>query len=356
MSEYRKLDIDFRDVLTGLRLGERLRGAEALGASDDIFRVKEHNYRRVDDYTLLHVLNFEAGQPYSLKIARQDLVCIQAIVSGNYHRWIGQRMDLVSPHLLEISNVPQSVVDVGAGGRLRGLLIICDRRHLVEHYRLNVDRLPAAYRPIFLSRTGTPEVLHMPLSSTGLHLVDQILTCKYQEPLRGIFVGAKTIEILCDVVAQLGAMPGQGAPRPAGPRQKARAIEAAAEIYRREFGSPPTIEQLAQRVGLNRNELTSGFRDAFGVTPHAYALVQRMERAQQMLREGRLSISEVARRIGYEGYSSFARAYHAHYGRAPSLDIPALDVASPALDVASPGIPPLGVRAFDTPALGSRDE
>lgn len=349
MAEQRRLEIDFRDILAGLRPGERVRGAEAMGARDEIFRAKDHSYRRVDDYTLLHVLNFEAGLPYSLRMARPDLVCIQAIVSGTYSRWIGQRLDLVGPHRLEISNTPCSVVDVTAGSRLRGLLIICDRRHLVEHYRLNPDRLPAVYRPIFLSPTGTPEVLHLPLSALGLHLVDQILTCKYQEPLRGIFVGAKTIEIICDVVAQLGTLPAHAAPRPTGARHKARAVEAAAEIYRREFGNPPTIEQLALRIGLNRNELTSGFRETFGVTPHAYALIQRMERARAMLREGRLSISEVARRIGYEGYSSFSRAYQAHYGCTPSLDVPATDPAT--LDLAaSAGPDAVGPAAPDLPA------
>jgi AraC-like DNA-binding protein len=43
-----------------------------------------------------------------------------------------------------------------------------------------------------------------------------------------------------------------------------------------------------------------------------------MEEARLMLRDGQLSISEVARRIGYEGYSSFSRAYRSHFGESPS--------------------------------------
>lgn len=313
-----KLELDFRAVQSGLGIGEFVRSGKVLGNVDGVFRAKEHGYRRIDAFTLLHVMNFEVGDPYSLKMARADLVCIQATLVGRYSRWIGQRMDLISPHMLQVSNVPLSVSGSDAGARLRGVLIVCDRRHFIDRYGLDIARVPPVYRPIFLSREGTPDVLSLPLSQAGIGLVDQIVSCRYPEPLRGIFVGAKTVEIICDVVSQLHGLRLRAAPRLITEHAKLKAIEMAAEIYRRELGDPPTIEQLVRRVGLNRNELTRGFRDVFGVTPHAYAQTLRMERAQDLLRGGELSISEVARRIGYEGYSSFARAYHAHYGRAPS--------------------------------------
>lgn len=319
----RKLELDFRAVQSGLRPGGFVRSNEVFGPVDDIFRTKEHGYRRIDDFTLLHVLNFEAAMPYRLTMARPDLVCIQIIIKGTYGRWIGDRMDLLDPHVVYISNVPTSVSDTEAGTRLRGLLIACERQHLLDHYRLNPDHIPPAYRPIFTSRVGAPEALKLPLSSASIGLVDQILTCRYPEPLRGIFVGAKTIEIICGVVSQLHGLNLRATPRVIGPRAKDKAIETAAGIYRREIGSPPTIEQLATRVGLNRNELTNGFRDMYGLTPHAYGHMLRMEQAEILLRSGRLSISEIARRIGYEGYSSFSRAYQAHYGHTPSAgDLP----------------------------------
>ncbi|WAC29294.1 helix-turn-helix transcriptional regulator [Ancylobacter sp. SL191] len=318
MGERRQLELDFRAVRSGLGIGEFVRSSKVLGHVDEVFRTKEHGYRRIDEFTLLHVMNFEVSEPYSLTMARADLVCIQATIAGRYSRWIGQRMDLINPHILQVSNIPLSVSDTDAGARLRGILIVCERKHFIDRYGLNIERVPPAYRPIFLSRDGTPEVLSLPLSPAGTALVDQIVSCRYGEPLRGIFVGAKTVEIICDVVSQLHGLRLRGAPRLIGEQAKLKAIETAAQIYRREIGDPPTIEQLVRRVGLNRNELTRGFRDIFGVTPHVYAHTRRMERAQELLRGGELSISEVARRVGYEGYSSFARAYHAHYGRAPS--------------------------------------
>ena len=318
MGERYDLELDFRAVHAGLGAGEFVRSAKVLGNVDDVFRAKEHGYRRIDDFTLLHVMNFEVGEPYSLTMKRADLVCIQATIAGGYNRWIGQRMDLVGPHMLQVSNVPASVSGATAGARLRGILIVCQRQHFIDRYRFNIERVPPVYRPIFLSREGTPDVLSLPLSPAGMGLVDQIVSCRYPEPLRGIFVGAKTVEIICDVVSQLQSLRLLPPPRLLGEKAKLKAIETAADIYRREIGDPPSLEQLVRRVGMNRNDLTKGFRDIFGVTPRAYAQMRRMERAQQLLRDGELSISEVARRVGYEGYSSFARAYRLHYGRAPA--------------------------------------
>nr|WP_281493676.1 AraC family transcriptional regulator [Ancylobacter koreensis] len=304
---------------SGLGVGEYVPSSQVAPGLSDLLRAREHGYRRVDAHTLLHLMNFEIDGAYALALTRPDLVCMQAIVAGSYDRWIGPRMDLVPPQILQISNAPRSTAHTQAGHRLRGVLVICEREHLLRHYGLNLATVPELYRPIFLSREGSPEVLQLPLPASALGLVDQMLACKYPEPLRGIFLGVKTVEFICEVAAQLHRPQRPAAPRALAGHAKRHAVEAAAEIYRREFADPPSIEQLALRVGLNRNELTAGFRSAYGLTPHAYAQMLRMERARELLGEGSLSISEVARRVGYEGYSSFARAFHGHFGRPPAL-------------------------------------
>ena len=289
-----------------------------LGPTESIFKTKQHGYRRVDDATFLHVMDFEAGPAYSLKIARPEYVCIQISVSGTYNRWINDQVDPVNPAMIDITNTPLSISDTQASTRLCGVLIACNREYLIDRFKLNVDRVPAAYRSIFDSRAGSLSALKLPARSDVMVAVDQILSCKYHEPLRQLYLNAKATEVICGVVAQINGLVPKMRRSPAI-RSKKVAIEAAATIYRREIFNAPTIEQLATRVGLNRNDITEGFREAFGVTPHAYGHLLRMKEARLMLQGGRLSISEVARRIGYEGYSSFSRAYRSHFGRPPAV-------------------------------------
>ena len=315
---YKSLDVDFRAIQSQLRGRDFVRSSEMLGPTENIFKTKQHGYRRVDDATFLHVMDFEVGPAYSLKIARPEYVCIQISVSGTYNRWINGQVDPVNPAMIDITNTPLSISDTQASTRLCGVLIACNREYLIDHFKLNVDLVPAAYRSIFDSRAGSLSALKLPAGSDVMVAVDQILSCKYHEPLRHRYLNAKATEVICGVVAQINGLVPKMRRSPAI-RSKRVAIEAAATIYRREIFNAPTIEQLATRVGLNRNDITEGFRQAFGVTPHAYGHLLRMKEARLMLQGGQLSISEVARRIGYEGYSSFSRAYRSHFGRPPAV-------------------------------------
>ncbi|MFI0847259.1 helix-turn-helix transcriptional regulator [Mesorhizobium sp. IMUNJ 23232] len=316
---HKLLTLDLREVQRELLRKNFVRSSEALGPTETIFRTKEHGYRRIDDSILLHVLNFEAGRPYSLDMARRGLVCIQIIIKGTYSRWLNNRADLVNSASIQISNMPRATSETEAGMTLRGVLIACERQYMLDHLGLNVDCVPAAYRPIFLSETGMAETLKLPTSPSAISIADQLISCELAEPLKTLYIKAKTIELICEIVSRINMLSAHRPCRVQSTDGKSQAIEAAAAIYRREMFRPPTIEQLAFRVGLNRNDLTDGFREIFGTTPHSYGMMIRMEQAQNLLRNGGLSISEVARRVGYEGYSSFSRAYQAHYGYGPSL-------------------------------------
>jgi AraC family transcriptional regulator, regulatory protein of adaptative response / methylphosphotriester-DNA alkyltransferase methyltransferase len=43
-----------------------------------------------------------------------------------------------------------------------------------------------------------------------------------------------------------------------------------------------------------------------------------MERAEELLREGSLRVSEVAEAVGYNQPAQFAKAFRRHHGRPPS--------------------------------------
>lgn len=313
----RLLTLDLEDMRRELRTRSFVRSSDVFGSTGDIFLTKEHGYQHVGDSVFVHIMDFEVGLPYQLAMARRGFVCIQINIKGTYERWIGEGTERVSPALIHISNQPHSVVEAAHGMKLRGLLIVCERQYLVDHFGLNVDMVPEKYRPIFTSDAGLAEPFRLPNLPATISIADQLMSCKFLEPVRSRYVQAKVVELLCTIVASIYMFPGHRHTNTT--RNKSEAIACAASIYRREIYRPPTVEQLAARVGMNRNDLTSGFRDAFGLTPHNFGVMARMQEAQKLLLDGVLSISEIARRVGYEGYSSFSRAYHAYYGHAPIL-------------------------------------
>ena len=313
------LELDLKNSQPELPPRDFTRGSEGIGATRELFGASEHGYRRINDAVFLHVMSVETSSSFTVGWTRENLICVQIVIKGTRNRWDSDQVDPANPSLIQITNCPHSVLKADVGTRLRGLSIICEREYLLDHFGLNIDHIPAAYKPIFLSEAGMAEPFTLSTSWAIIAMVDQLISYRSGEPLKRIYIQAKTIEILCEIVAQINRMSPRKPVRPHTQISKLSAIEAAAEIYRREIRVPPTIDQLAFRVGLNRNELTAGFRQQYGATPHAYGHLLRMREAQALLRSGQMSISAIARHVGYGGYSSFSRAYHAQFGHAPSI-------------------------------------
>ena len=77
-----------------------------------------------------------------------------------------------------------------------------------------------------------------------------------------------------------------------------------------------TVEDLAAGAKLGRYQLIRSFRAATGMTPHAYLLNARVNRARDWLRAG-LELAEIAYRLGFADQSHFQRVFKAHAGVTP---------------------------------------
>lgn len=83
-------------------------------------------------------------------------------------------------------------------------------------------------------------------------------------------------------------------------------------------GTVWTVGTLARRVGLSRTVFADRFRSLVGETPMAYLGLLRHQLAERWLREGRLSVSEVAARVGYSSSSAFHRAFTRRASASPA--------------------------------------
>ncbi|POF89136.1 helix-turn-helix transcriptional regulator [Pseudomonas putida] len=77
-----------------------------------------------------------------------------------------------------------------------------------------------------------------------------------------------------------------------------------------------SLASLAAQAGLGRYQLIRAFQAATGLTPHAYLLNARVNRARQCLRQG-LPLAEVAYKLGFADQSHFQRVFKAHAGTTP---------------------------------------
>ncbi|MEM8560952.1 MAG: AraC family transcriptional regulator [Pseudomonadota bacterium] len=94
-------------------------------------------------------------------------------------------------------------------------------------------------------------------------------------------------------------------------------LKRARRVIDREYADPPSLEELASKLGLSQTRLKSGFKLMFGSTVMQYCLQKRVDAARLLLVEPHLSISQIAFNVGYEDPSAFSRAYRRVTGQSP---------------------------------------
>jgi AraC family L-rhamnose operon regulatory protein RhaS len=86
----------------------------------------------------------------------------------------------------------------------------------------------------------------------------------------------------------------------------------------RHFLEPLKLEDLAAKAGMSVNGFLRVFRRLHGTSPIAYAQRLRLSHARKLLREGGLSVTEVAFESGFADSNCFSRCYRKGSGEPPT--------------------------------------
>jgi AraC family transcriptional regulator len=110
--------------------------------------------------------------------------------------------------------------------------------------------------------------------------------------------------------------PRQPARRRDGTLPRAR-LRAVFEYVEEHLEAGPTLEQLAAVAHLSPYYFARQFKRSTGLPPHQYVIARRIERAQQFLQGGDLSVGEVAARTGFSDQSQFTHHFKRLVGVTP---------------------------------------
>jgi len=78
------------------------------------------------------------------------------------------------------------------------------------------------------------------------------------------------------------------------------------------------VDDMARAAGLSRAHFSREFKEAFGVSPHAYLLTRRLERAASLLRLTDRSVAEVCVDVGLQSVGSFTTSFKRMFGQTPT--------------------------------------
>ncbi len=79
-----------------------------------------------------------------------------------------------------------------------------------------------------------------------------------------------------------------------------------------------SVESLASAAGMSRSRFAEYFSAKMGVGPMAYLTDWRLQKALPLLGDVRISVQQVAGKVGYKSPASFSRAFTTKFGMSPS--------------------------------------
>lgn len=95
-------------------------------------------------------------------------------------------------------------------------------------------------------------------------------------------------------------------------------LRGAAEFIAAHYSENIALDEVAESVHISPYYLSHLFRDELGITFIEYLTRTRVERAKQLLVDGKRTVAEVAREVGYEDAGYFSRVFKKLTGRTPA--------------------------------------
>ncbi len=97
-----------------------------------------------------------------------------------------------------------------------------------------------------------------------------------------------------------------------------RRLRKARDRMDREYAHPLDVPALARTALMSTAHFSRRFREAYSETPYSYLMTRRVERAQELLRRGDLSVTEVCLVVGCTSLGSFSTRFTELVGETPS--------------------------------------
>ncbi|MBP2834165.1 AraC family transcriptional regulator [Aquimarina sp. U1-2] len=94
-------------------------------------------------------------------------------------------------------------------------------------------------------------------------------------------------------------------------------IRKAKQIVIARMAEPPTLQELANEIGLPLRKLKDGFKQIYGEPVYAFLFDYKMEVARQLLASGSHNVNEVGLKVGYSTASHFIAAFKKKFGTTP---------------------------------------
>ncbi|PQJ73906.1 helix-turn-helix domain-containing protein [Polaribacter gangjinensis] len=147
-------------------------------------------------------------------------------------------------------------------------------------------------------------------------VLQQIINSNINSSIRELYVKGKIYELLSLHFQKDEASMGEYCPFLVD-EQNVLKIRKAKEIIISRMSEPPSLQELANEIGLNLKKLKEGFKQIYGDTVYSFLFDYKMEHARKLLESNQYNVNEVGLQVGYSTASHFIAAFRKKFGTTP---------------------------------------
>jgi AraC-like DNA-binding protein len=274
----------------------------------------------LDNDAVIMIFDAEYHEDDLIHVPGDRMAKVRILLAGGLERAEeGIRLSGTGAFLEAYPGTKASEYVLKGGGPLKVVILCCGPSFYTDALQIAPDELPFPISHLFGPEDAEPKSGVAPLGPDVLRAANDILraSTRFEPVVRRPYLTSKVRELSCVMLADLkSARDAAGTSVPFAVRDVSRATEAR-DLLLDEFQRPPSIPQLARRVGLNQTKLKLVFKAMFGVTIHEFTQRCRMDRAVELLTSSDLSVAEISYAVGYDYPASFTHAFRKFYGHAP---------------------------------------
>ena len=322
-AEYDRL---YRESLEYEQVESNLRGFDEVKAAKSQWGEEQYHYANLSSGIELDILDEQ------IFLDRNDLVehnDYQSIVAkfylSGYHGVICPGIKGIAAeyaetkgqnylfYLPDIEEIEQS----WAGDRLKMLRIELDFSY-IRNFATESNTVPKQLQ--VLIESANPHKFHFTLgglTSQMQTIIEQIWHHPYQGAIARMYLEGKALELIAIQLSRLTELEVDTV-KSTLKFQSIDRIYQARDILANQLENPPSITELTKQVGISELTLRRGFRELFGTTVIGYLTSLRIEKAELLLWEKKLSVAEVSNLVGYSHLGYFAKVFKRQLGITPS--------------------------------------
>ncbi|WP_116364596.1 helix-turn-helix transcriptional regulator [Parahaliea mediterranea] len=254
-------------------------------------------------------------------LPRQDLITLRFMLSS------GLQVAFAGDSRVQVPSASVSVmhtrkdhafnVCIEEGSHLCSVTIHIKPGFLRRHFGLQRAQLPRRLGDVIFGADPADNFCSFPLTPGMMHITLDLIHMPYQGVRRRLFTEAKIAELVCRFFQETEAGDQHQDEEDAPGLALKSKLFSAQKILVERHANPPTVAELARQVGLNRSTLCAEFKRIFGNSVFEFLQDYRMNKARELLHDGKLAISQVAETVGYQHPTNFTAAFKRHFGYLP---------------------------------------